>query len=373
MKILITGAHFTPAVAVIEQLKKISDVKIVYVGRKTTLEGDKSPSQESKVLPSMGIKFIPIIMGRLQRTFTLYTIPSLLKIPIGLIQALYVILSQKPDVILSFGGYVALPVVIAGWLFSIPIIVHEQVLVSGLANKISAIFADKIALSFQNQLQGKQTILTGNPLRGEILQPKGGVAYEYQKLFNIAKKEKLPIILIMGGNQGSHVINLAIEEVLNKLNKIACIIHVTGENKFGDFERLGRLGELGELGERYLVKKWIEKGYGTILSKVDLVICRAGINSLTELAYLGKPALVIPVPYVYQDEQIKNAKYFEQLGLVKILPQTRLSGTFLLKNVKFMLNDLNQLKRKAKGAKKIVIPDAAKRLALETILLAEPK
>ena len=362
MKILITGAHFTPAVATAEQLRKIGDVEIVYVGRKTTLEGDKSPSQESRVLPAMGIEFIPIITGRLQRTFTLYTIPSLFKIPIGFIQAIYIILRQKPDVILSFGGYVAVPVVITGWLFSIPIIVHEQTLVSGLANKISALFADKIALSFQNQPLGKKTFLTGNPIREEILHPKEK-AFEYQKLFNIAKKERLPVILIMGGNQGSHVINLAIEEVLDKLNKIACVIHVTGENKFGDFERLGRLGG------RYLVKKWIGTGYGTVLSKVDLVISRAGINTLTELAILGKPALVIPIPYLYQDEQMKNAKYFENFGFISVLPQSKLSSESLLKNIKIILKNLDIIKLKAKEAKKVVTDDAAKRLALETILL----
>ena len=147
MKILITGAHFTPALAVIEELRKISGVEVIYVGRSTTLEGDKTWSVESEVLSSKSIKFIPIITGRLQRSFTIYTIPSLLKIPIGLLQALFIFFTEKPDVILSFGGYVAVPTVLIGWLWSIPIIIHEQTLVSGLANEISALFADKICLS----------------------------------------------------------------------------------------------------------------------------------------------------------------------------------------------------------------------------------
>ena len=356
MKILITGAHFTPAVAVIEELKKFKDLEIVYVGRKTTLEGDKSPSQESKVLPAMGIKFIPIIMGRLQRTFTFYTIPSLLKIPIGFIQALYIILSQKPDVILSFGGYVAVPVVIAGWLFSIPIIVHEQTLVSGLANKISSVFADKIAISFERTLKEKE-VLTGNPIRKEIL----GVKLSH------FRREK-PLILITGGNQGSHIINLAVEQSLDKLTKIASIIHVTGDNKYNDFERLKKLQD-----EHYLVKKWIGEEWGSVLSKADLVISRAGINTLTELAYLGKPALVIPIPYLYQDEQMKNAKYFENFGLVHVLPQSKLFSESLLENIKIMLKNLDRIKLKAKEAKKVIIPDAAKRLSLETILLVKNK
>ncbi len=376
MKVLFTGAHFTPAIAVIEELKKYPDVNIVYVGRRSTQEGDSSPSQESQIVPRLGVKFIPIIAGRLQREFTIYTIPSLLKIPIGIIQAFFITLKEKPDVILSFGGYVAVPTVIVGWLFSVPIIVHEQTLVSGLANKITSLFADKIALSFRggNEADNKNTFVSGNPIRSIVTHPDGNLG-GYYKIFNVARGEKLPVILIGGGNQGSHIINETIETCVEKLTKIACIIHVTGDNKFSDFERLR---DLGEYGERYLVKKWIGEEYGAILQKVDLVVSRAGANTLTELAYMGKPALVIPIPYLYQDEQNKNAKYFGKLGLVKILPQSRLSGKSLVENIKLMLNDpsfvrggLNHFKKKAKKVKKFIIPDASKRLALETILLGK--
>lgn len=371
MKILLTGAHFTPAMAVIEELKKKPfKLDLVYVGRQTTQEGDSTKSQESRVLPSLGAKFIPIITGRWQRSFTLYTIPSLLKIPIGFIQAVYIILSQKPDVILSFGGYVAVPVVFAGWLFSIPIMVHEQTLVIGLANKISALFADKIALSFEeNHNKGEKTILTGNPLRQEILNPVRKLSGDFVRLFRISKEERIPVIMIMGGNQGAHIINKTVEEILNQLTKLACVIHLTGDNKFNDFERLQKLRELKELGGRYLIKKWIGEEMGAVLSKADLVISRAGANTLTELSFLGKPALVIPIPYLYQDEQTKNARFFQNLGLVKVLPQAQLSSSSLLENIRKMLKNLNNLKQKAKYAKKIIIPDAAKRLALETILL----
>lgn len=359
MKILLTGAHFTPAVATIEELKKYPDVSVVYVGRKTTQEGDSSPSVESQVLPRLGIKYIPIVAGRLQRSFTVYTIPSLLKIPIGFIQALYIISKEKPDLILSFGGYVAVPLVFAGWLLSIPIIVHEQTLVSGLANSISSFFADKVALSF-NQVKGfdkTKTIITGNPIRSMVKDIKNGRE----------NKEKLPTILITGGNQGSHTINKTVEESLDKLTKIANIIHVTGDNKFKDYERLK---EKGDYGGKYLVKKWIEKEYGAVLQKADLVISRAGINTLSELAYLGKPALVIPFEPLYKNEQKKNAIFFQDQGLVKVLYQSELSANSLVENIKLMLKNLDQLKQKAKNAKTAIIPEAAKRLALETLLLS---
>ncbi len=362
MRILITGAHFTTAVAVIEELKKYDGVQPVYVGRKTTREGDSASSPESEILPKLGVKFVPIITGRLQRSFTIYTIPSLLKIPFGFIQSVLILLKEKPDVILSFGGYVAVPIVVVGWLFSIPIIIHEQTLVIGLSNKISSFFADKIAVSFntKNSFNPEKVILTGNPIRKEILNVRKSLGVKL-----VHPPGGLPTILITGGNQGSHVINLAVEESLEKLTKIAYVIHQTGDSRFKDFERLEK-----RTSERYEVKKWIDD-MGEIMKKVDLVVSRAGINTLSELAYLGIPALVIPVPYLYKNEQNENAKYFEKLGSVKILPQNKLNGENLLNNIKSMLKNIDSLKKDAKKAKAVIIPDAAKRLALETTLLAK--
>ncbi len=352
-----TGAHFTTALAVIEELKKYKNLQIIYVGRKTTREGDPSQSVESQVLPKLGVKFIPIIAGRLQRTFTIYTIPALLKIPIGLVQAWWIILQEKPDVVLSFGGYVAVPIVVVSWFFSIPIIIHDQTLVSGLANKISSFFADKVAIAFsENKSFGKEkVVLTGNPIRGEIKQAAS----------MMREKGGLPRILITGGNQGSHVINLAVEESLEKLTKIATIIHLTGDSKFKDFERLK-----ARSCDKYEVKKFIEE-MGQVMVQSDLVVSRAGINTLTELAFLEKPALLIPVPYLYQDEQQKNALFFKAIGMVKVLPQSKLSPETLYKNIQDMIKNLDQYKSAAKAAKKLIIPDAAKRLALETIILKD--
>lgn len=359
MKILVTGTHFTPALAVINELKKFNGIEIVYVGRKTTLEGDNTQSVESKVLPSLGIKFIPLISGRLQRAFTIHTIPSLLKIPFGLIQSIYILLSQKPDVILSFGGYIAVPIVIVGWFSSIPVVIHEQTFLPGLANKISSFFADKIAVSFKESgFKGEKVVLTGNPIRKEIVD----ASFENS---SVNAKRSLPIVLIVGGNQGSHLINLAVEDCLVEFQKIANIYHQTGDSKYKDFERLSKMEN-----NNYHVFKFIDKDWVSILKGADLVITRAGINTLSELALMGKPALVIPIP---NKEQRKNAKVFEEIGLVKTLTQSSLSGETLIKNIKSMLKDLRNLKKKAQEAKKNITPDAAKRIALETILLGKKK
>ena len=169
--------------------------------------------------------------------------------------------------------------------------------------------------------------------------------------------------MVTGGNQGAHVINLAVEGCLDKLVKLANVIHQTGDSKFRDHERL----EVRQ-SDGYIVMKWIPN-MAELMRQADLVVSRAGINTLSELAYLGKPALVIPYPYLYKNEQYKNAKYFEKLGLVRILPQSKLNSENLLKAIKSCLNDLNHIKQSAKKAKAVIIPDAAKRLALETVLL----
>lgn len=332
MKILATGAHFTPALATIEELKKNYNSEVVYVGRSSTLEGDDTPSVESQILPKLGVKFIPLHAGRFQ-------IISFFKIPIGFAQAVYILLTEKPDIVLSFGGYVALPVVLAGWLLSIPIIIHEQGLNLGIANKLSSHFASKIAVSFPQDSSNPKIVLTGNPSIKQA-HPKG-----------VHKQ-----ILITGGSQGAHVINVAVEECLDKLTKVAKVIHQTGDSKFGDFVRLKQ-----KENENYKVEKFIHKGWEDILAASDLIVCRAGINTLSELAFLGKPALVIPIEG--HKEQNLNAGYFKNLGLATVLLQSTLSGESLLLNIK------QCLKKKVVKDKKVIIENGAKRLALETILL----
>jgi len=152
---------------------------------------------------------------------------------------------------------------------------------------------------------------------------------------------------------------------------MACVVHQKGDSKFKDYDNLKEMQKTLKKPERYLVRKWLEaEEMGVILEGTDLVISRAGANTLLELAFLGIPALVIPIPYLHKNEQMVNAKYFEKLGLVRVLLQKELNPENLLSSVKDMLKNLPKLKEEAKEAGKVVVPDAAKRLALETILLA---
>lgn len=374
MKVLVTGAHFTPAQAVIEELKKPKGVEIVYVGRKYTREGDNSPSVESQVLPSLDVKFIPIVAGRIRRSFDIHTLFSFIKIPIGFIQSFYIILKEQPNVVVSFGGYVGVPVVISAWLLSIPVIVHEQTLVTGLANQVSNLFANKVAVTFDKayQFDKSKMVLTGNPIREEITHPKGSLSPELAEIIKVAKKDKLPILYITGGNQGAHSINEVVFKVLDDLLEKFVVIHQTGDSKFKDFENINEKKSELKYSERYFAQKFISASdLGLLLSQTSLVVSRGGANTLLEMTYLGIPTIIIPLPFSLRNEQTKNAHFFEKAGLGEVLLQSRLNNKSLLELIEKMLKEKDEYSRKAKGAREVVILDAAKKLTQEVLILGK--
>ncbi len=361
MKIIITGSHFTPAQATITELKKmVPDLEIIYLGRKSTFEGDKTVSVESVVLPRLGVKFIPIISGRRS------SIISLIKIPVGIIQSSWVILTEDPDIVLSFGGYSAIPVIVSSYLLSKPILIHEQTLVTGLANKISSWFADKIAVSFKTKFDfpPDKIVVTGNPMRVELIKPDPkNVSDEIRKI--ISKKTQ-PLILITGGNQGSHIINQRVAECIISLTAKYLVIHQTGNSKFKDFENLSMLKKTLKNPDRYLIRKWLEVDeLGLIYKNCDLAVCRAGINTLLELNYFRIKNIVIPIKNHY--EQNFNADYFSKNGLSVKLSDSELASNKLLETIKKILEPKSN-QPLATRHQLPIFPDAGKFLALETLL-----
>jgi len=211
MKIIVVGGHLSPALSVISHIK---EHEILYIGRKHTFEGDKALSLEYRVVSSSGINFKGISAARLQRKFTVNTIPSLLKFPIGFVQSFLILRNFKPNVVLGFGGYLEIPVILAAFILRIPTVIHEQSLGAGLANRISSFFSKKILISWESSLKffpGKKTILTGLPLRNEILQSSS------------PEKSEGKLIYVTGGSSGSHAINLLIEKNLKEFLKIAIL------------------------------------------------------------------------------------------------------------------------------------------------------
>jgi UDP-N-acetylglucosamine--N-acetylmuramyl-(pentapeptide) pyrophosphoryl-undecaprenol N-acetylglucosamine transferase len=362
-KIVITGGHLTPTLAVIEELIKRGGWEIYFLGRKYAAEGDRTPSLESMIIPEKGIRFVSINPGRLQQKFTKHTIPAFLRLPLGFIQGFYHLARLKPDIILSFGSYVGVPVVVCGWFLGIPIMIHQQTLTTSRADKINARFAQKIAISWKetlNDFPKNKVVLTGNPIRPQIFKVN-------QKIWENLNLEKgLPLVLITGGNQGSHRLNLAVEGALEKILTKYNLFHQTGHLRTtGDFDRLSEKKEKlpEKLKIRYHLKRYISgEEWGTLLNKADLVVSRAGINTVSELLALGKPALLIPIPWLYGDEQTKNAEMLKKIGLAEILPQEKLTPQTLYQTIEKMIRNLENYRCNLVKAKKLIIPNAAQKI-----------
>jgi len=178
-KIIITGGHPSPALAIIDRLKKDHPpVEIVFVGRKYNNAQEKSESFEYQEINRRLVQFINLDAGRVTRVFSLQSLFNIFRIPSGFVHALVILIQQKPNVILTFGGYLSLPMAFVGYLFGIPVYIHEQTIRPGSANKIISKFAKKIFISFQqsiNYFPLDKIILTGNPVRTSIFEDNHGI------------------------------------------------------------------------------------------------------------------------------------------------------------------------------------------------------
>ncbi|MCL4417641.1 MAG: UDP-N-acetylglucosamine--N-acetylmuramyl-(pentapeptide) pyrophosphoryl-undecaprenol N-acetylglucosamine transferase [Actinobacteria bacterium] len=367
MKVVIIGGHLSPAFSVIEELL---DTEILFIGRKYALEGDEAFSLEYQFCQEYNIPFKEISTGRIQRKLTKHTLSSVLKIPGGFLQALKILKDFKPDVVVGFGSYVQIPILTAAYMLKIPIVIHEQTLEAGLSNRISAKIAKKICISWESSRdyfpKGK-TILTGNPVRKEII--------KIREILKESKKKPFPVVFVTGGSLGSHKINCLIEKSIGKLVEFCRVIHQTGDaREFNDYELLegGKKSLSLAHKDRYLLHKFLNsEEIAVILKEADLVVSRSGINTVTELIYLGKPAFLMPLPFAQRNEQYKNAEFLKELGLAEIGLEKLDSDDFtdsirlMLKNLtkysgKSNLKDIELIKNSSKNLAKIIWESAKK-------------
>lgn len=313
MKILFTGGHLSPSLALIDYLRNKREVEIIFVGRKYNNDKDKSLSLEYKEMIKRKIKFYHLPTGRLTRIFNFSLLLNLFKIPWGLLAAFGILKKEKPDVVFSFGGYLAFPVACWAFIFRIPLYTHEQTINPGLANRIIALMAKKIFITFPETKKffpQQKTIHTGIPLKPNIFQV-------IKKPFSLDKFKKSKI-LILGGSLGSHSLNLIIEKNLSMLKKKYIVIHQVGNiKKYHDFERLKNKADKNY----YVAEHFFDDEIGYLYKISHLVISRAGANTFFELIALKKPAILIPLPWSANKEQLKQARLFEKLGLGRVFYQ----------------------------------------------------
>lgn len=290
-----TAGHVTPNIALMDSLKG-SDISFSYIGSKHSIESD--------LIQRQAIPFYSIPSGKLRRQLTLKNLLTPLKVLAGIVCALAILMRLRPNVVFSKGGYVAFPVVFAAWCLRIPVIAHESDFSPGLANKMSFPFVKKICVTFEKGkdfFQDQQKVeVTGTPIRAELLQGDPERARALCE-FTDAK----PVLLLIGGSQGSQFLNQTLRAELNPLLQQFNIIHLCGKGQV----------DLALAQPGYRQFEYLHGELADCLALADLVISRAGANTLYELLYLQKLALLVPLSRrVSRGDQLENAAYFNEQG-----------------------------------------------------------
>ena len=366
-----TGGHITPLYAVIQELRDDnSRVEILWIGSKSGPERDFAQRHN--------IPFEHIATGKFRR----YTpngldfggdpasigqnLVDLFKVPIGIIQAYFRIADFMPDVIFSKGGYVSLPVVIAGKLLGIPTIIHESDVIPGLANRIASRFAASVLVGFTEAKKYFPIIkegihFSGNPVRTEILNANREEALAVFKL-----QSAKPVIFVTGGSSGASRLNQVVMGTIESILEIAQVIHLTGERDWVKIAphaiRLERLG--------YRAYPNLTDNMAGALAIADLVLTRAGANSLSEFAMLGKPMIIVPLLSGAGGHQEANAKVFAKHGAAIVINEEKFDGEILLRQIKELINNKEKKAELSKNAKNLAHPNAAAAIAQEITRLA---
>ncbi len=303
-----TAGSVTPLLALAEELRKRHPaVEFLFVG---TAEGPERPLVESA-----GIPFRTIPSGKLRRYLSWQNVVDFERLWQGFRQARRLIGQWKPLVIVSAGSYVAVPVVLAGRLAGVKILIHQQDVRPGLANRLVAPLADRITVSFESSLRNfpaRKTRWTGNPVRPAILQ---GSAIEARRLFELPAGQ--PVLLIIGGGTGASYLNHVCSAAAYKLVRQWSVIHVTGPQR--DFPQLRH--------EQYRLYSFLTWQLPHALAVADLVITRAGLGAFTELAALGKAAIFVPMPSSHQEE---NAQLIREAKAGIVIDQRQFDQSRLL-------------------------------------------
>lgn len=316
-KIILTGGgtagHITPNIALIPALKSLGyDIK--YIGSKAGMEAE--------LIKAQGIPYEGISSGKLRRYFDIKNFTDPFRVIKGIFEAKKIIRKFSPNIVFSKGGFVSVPVVIAAATLKIPVIIHESDITPGLANKIASKFATKICTNFPETLQylpKDKAILTGSPIRSELLSgdPKAAMQLNFF--------DNKPTLMIIGGSLGSVIINTAVRKSLDDILKEFNVIHICGK---------GNVDENLKNKSGYRQYEFVDRELRDFFSLADVVVSRAGANTICELLALRKPNLLIPLSgAASRGDQILNADSFKNSGYSEVIDEESLVNVSLVEEI----------------------------------------
>lgn len=352
-----TAGHINPALAVADYIKeRHKDAKISYIGT-----GDKL---ESVLVPKKGYDFYTIEVAGFKRSLNLksikHNIDAVVKAANASKKVKNLLKELNPDIVVGTGGYVSGPVLREAAKLGIKTAIHEQNAYPGVTTKILSKSVDVVMLAMPEAEKHlklkKKPVVTGNPVRTELSLI---TREEARKKLGFDNR---PMILSFGGSLGARHINEAVEELIEHYAGSGKIYHIHGTGKVGFDPMNEHLKEKGvKLPDEIEVREYIED-MDVCMAAADLVICRAGAITLSELALCGKPSVLIPSPFVAENHQFHNAMTLKKAGAAEIIEEKDLSGQKLIEVVENLIENKPKLEIMSKSAKKAAISDANKRI-----------
>lgn len=355
MRVLITGGgtagHINPGLAIAKHIQsRDNEAEILFVGTQKGLE--------TRLVPREGFELRTIKVRGFKRKLSGDTLISIKELFQGLLEARKVIREFKPDIVIGTGGYVCGPVVFNAVLMKIPSFVHEQNAFPGVTNRILSRFTNAVAISFKDSAKffknAKKLILTGNPIRNEVL-----LADRASARSKLGISPDAQLVVIFGGSRGAERINDAVSAMAleHYTNNDCNIIFAPGEAQYDKvMQSLG-----GKVPDTFKVVPYIYD-MGDVLAAADLVVCRAGAITISELTALGVPSIIIPSPYVTANHQEFNARSLEAQGAAVVILEKDLNGDLLYQQMTDLIKNKEQLLKMSRNAKKMGVTNAVEKI-----------
>lgn len=368
MRVLIsgggTGGHIYPALAVATQLRELYNADILYLGSDDGLE--------TQLVPSAGFRLATIKAGKLQRFMSVKTLKGIARVPIGITQAVGIVREFRPAVAFTSGGYVAVPAGLAAKLNGVPLLLHQQDVPPNLSNKLIAPYAACISVAFaasQHYFSAEKTLLLGNPIRQEILDVRQVPVDEVKRRLGFVPE--LPLLLVTGGSSGARHLNQVVARSLPELLKRCQVLQISGQKLYAETQTLAEstlAGQEEQLKQRYRLVPYMSDEMPLALRATDLVICRAGAATLSELAVLEKPSLLVPLPPgIGISPQAVNAETFGRAGAAVVVRNDDLQPASLLEHVEQLVGSPERLQAMATALKAFAKPTATQDI-VETVV-----
>lgn len=366
----VTGGHFYPIIAVAEALQDLVRERHLISPELYYLA---PTSLDEKALFENGIAYIPIRAGKVRRYASLQNFTDAFITFFGMLSAIIILFRLYPDVVFSKGGYGSVPTVLAARLLRIPVIIHESDAKPGRANLLAAKWATKIAISFESaakyfpkKAQAK-IARTGIPVRKALMRTESEGARQYLGL-----EPDLPTVLILGGSQGAVKINEIILTALPDLVSFANIIHQTGPNNYKDVQEVANvvLKDNPHTSRYHPVNYMDEISLQRSAGVADIIVSRAGANSIAEIGLWKKPAILIPIPESVSHDQRTNAYAYARTGAAVVLEEENLAPHILVSEIKRITSDTELSKQMGASAQGFTDPDAARLIAGEILSIA---